>query len=54
MKFKINIFHCANFGRHDFNRLNFVARKTNIKTILNIHCQIPYVLANKKDYRYID
>lgn len=55
MKFKINIFHCANFGRHDFNRLNFVARKTNIKTILNIvDCQVPYVLANKKDYRYKD
>lgn len=52
-KYKIDIFHCVNFGRQDFNRLNFISINTNVKTILNIvDCQIPYVLIDKNDSRY--
>jgi len=54
-KYKIDIFHCANFGRHDYNRLNYLTSKTKVKTILNIvDCQIPYVLEDQNDIRFED
>lgn len=52
-KHKIDLVHCANFGRQDFNRLNYVSHKNKVQTVLNIvDCQVPYVLEDKSDARH--
>ena len=52
-KHKIDLLHCANFGRHDFNRLDSLNYVPSVKKILNIvDCQIPHVLNDEKDERY--
>ncbi|WP_169736076.1 glycosyltransferase [Crocinitomix catalasitica] len=57
-KYKIDVFHCANYGRQDFERLLFLSKINNRpKLIQNIvDCQIPYkLLAGDKGYyqRYV-
>lgn len=51
-KHKINIVHCANYNRFDFNRMIFLKQNPfiKVKIVQNIvDCRIPYILSNNKD-----
>lgn len=52
-KYKIDVFHCANYGRHDFKRLRFLSKLKNRPYLIQniVDCQIPYVLENSEDKR---
>lgn len=50
-KSKIDILHCANYGRQDFDRLMSIRNSKIIKILNIVDCQIPYVLNNIKDSR---
>ena len=51
-KYKIDIVHCANYGRQDFDRLYGLENKKILKVLNIVDCQVPYVLNNEKDSRY--
>ena len=48
-KNKIDILHCANYGRHDFDRIRHIAELPKRPSIiLNIvDCQVPYVIQDE-------
>jgi glycosyltransferase involved in cell wall biosynthesis len=50
-KSKIDILHCANYGRQDFDRLMSIKRNNTIKILNIVDCQIPYILNNINDIR---
>lgn len=52
-KHRIDIIHCANYGRQDFNRLDGLHGE-KIRKVLNIvDCQVPYVLGGENDSRFL-
>lgn len=53
-KYKIDIIHCANYGRQDFDRLSYLSKlKEKPFLVLNIvDCQVPYILQNKHHEKY--
>ena len=51
-KYKIDLVHCANYGRQDFDRLDGLENKKVLRVLNIVDCQVPYVLSDENDSRF--